>query len=446
MPSKRLTLFTVLLATVLALCFCTMRARSGRGRNVILIVLDTMRADHLGVFGYELDTTPNLDQFASESVIFRKALSTASWTPPSVASILTGRYVISHGLTPPVGQAVDAPNAAILSEDLLTIPEVLKANGYRTGGVTANTWSSDKLGFGQGFERYDFYDDPGADKITAAAEEIVNSWNPTPGKDPFFLYVHYIDPHVPYKAPEPFASSYIGTLLKNSHSAERVQPMIWEYDAEIKFMDHYIGELFKFLKEKKLYDDSLIIIVGDHGEQFEEHGKLGHGYFLYNEEVHVPLLVKDQKKHYDVDYLVSTVDIFPTVLNALGIPVPSDSEGISLFDEQRLLARPGVISEISRYYNQKAFISIDNKKIIYKFPWTDARAEPGITEPELIGAFDLKTDPYELSPSLENGMTAPLQKELFTKLNELGKRSVPTSKTQIDEETLQRLRTLGYFK
>jgi arylsulfatase A-like enzyme len=423
---------------------------------VILIVLDTLRADHLGFYGYERDTSPHLDAFARDSVAFRYAFTAAPWTPPSVVTMLTGLYASTHGHIPPNSRKEAKRAMTRLSGDLVTLPRLLRERGYRTAAVSPNPWISPLFGFDRDFEIFEYLHKQAASEIRAAAVKVLEKLSSA--RQPFFLYLHFFDPHDPYAPPEPYRTMFPPSLQRATFAYDRkMLPDIRRYDGEIRYLDDELGRLFAFLKEKGLYDEALIVIVGDHGEQFREHGHIHHGNALYNEEVHVPLFVRDHPSGRGpevVEQVVSTVDIFPTVLAQLGIPPPRNrGPGFSLFARGALRRRVGVLSEVRRITDQRGFIGRDGRKVIFEVPLLPFEEEAQRIElwrrPSLIGLFDLERDYLEQSPLDEGATAARLRDELeagfyLASLNRTAPESVPAA--QMTEEMLDELKSLGYLQ
>ena len=232
-----------MVASCTSLLACA-RAPAPEKPNIVLIVVDTLRADHLGSYGYERDTSPVIDAFARENVRFDYAVATAPWTAPSIASIFTGLYPTAHGVTRFTFKDDWQPGratASVLSDDLDTLAEGLKRRGYQTVGVTANAWVADYLGFAQGFDSFRTLDHQPAHRVNAEAFTFLDAH----GREdpPFFLYLHYMDPHEPYASPEPIGAFH-GPLQSREYDDEELK-RIAHYDAEIRYVDGQIGELFR---------------------------------------------------------------------------------------------------------------------------------------------------------------------------------------------------------
>ncbi len=313
MTSRRLEILAAL-AAALALSGCGWGSKPSAPRpNLLLITMDTTRADHLGAYGDAAAATPNLDRLAREGVACDRAIAVAPLTLPSHVSMLTGLYPPRHGVR---------DNADFrLPESETTLAEHLKAQGYATGAVVGAYVLSGSLGLAQGFDKYDEPKPPkisrpmGAEvrfapilerkakDVTDAALAVLEGL----GSGPFFLWVHYYDPHAEYHPPEPFATTFKDRL----------------YDGEIAYMDQEIGRLLDALRSRGLLDRTLVAAVADHGESLGEHGEDTHGLFVYDATVRVPLILRfpgaiPAGPRYPG--LVSAVDLAPTLLDLIGAP------------------------------------------------------------------------------------------------------------------------------
>jgi len=315
-PPRRLALLLVV-----ALALTDLGTSGPRRSNIILITLDTTRADRMGFLGSTRDLTPALDRFARESVIFARAYSQVPLTTSSHATILTGTYPQYHN--------VNQPGSA-LADTLPYAPEILRAAGYRTGAFIGSSILQAKgggaPGFDRGFEDYDanFHKrQPGESRYTSIerrAEEVTASalkWIGSNSQAPFFVWIHIYDPHVPYDPPEPFAGRF------------RANP----YDGEVAYVDSALNTFFAELKARELYTGSIIAVVADHGEALGEHGERGHGLLLYDNTIHVPLVLKlpgQEAAGKRLDVRTELVDVLPTILDAIGVAVPRAVQGRSL--------------------------------------------------------------------------------------------------------------------
>jgi len=295
------------------------------GPNIVLITLDTTRADRMGFLGSNRGLTPNLDKLAKKSAVFTRAYAQVPLTTPSHATILTGTYPqFSH-----VGDLGEP-----LSGKLPYLPDILHGRGYHTAAFVGSEVLDPKgegaPGFERGFDRYDagFHDRrSGEDRYNSVerrAETVVDhatAWVALHAREPLFVWVQLYDPHDPYDPPAPFKDRF------------STQP----YDGEIAYTDHAVGKLLEVLEAHSLFDGAMIIVAADHGEAFGEHGERGHGIFLYDETIHVPLLIKLPKGQAgtQVKSMAGLVDIAPTALGVAHIPVPAEMQGTSLLTAMR---------------------------------------------------------------------------------------------------------------
>lgn len=290
--------------------------------NIIVIVVDALRADHLSSYGYERQTSPNIDRLASEGVIFESAISTSSWTPPSHASLFTGRYVYEHGA-----------DLKPLDDRYPTIAEEMQKLGYRTGAFLGNYENLNRLeGMARGFQRYEDYyqslgsmvnntllghliiyeglhrlfgmDNPVGRKLASQITDSTLDWIDRHPENPFFIFINYFDTHDPYTPPQPYRSKFssiknpgglINSYWDEDHiyilsSPEQLQEEIDAYDGAIAYVDDKISQFIEGLQKRGLTENTVVIILSDHGESFGEHGLLHHHNSLYRDTVHVPLI------------------------------------------------------------------------------------------------------------------------------------------------------------
>lgn len=439
---KKSILLLLVLVFVVGAGWYVLGHRQAKRPSVVMIMLDTLRADHLGVYGYERATSPHIDAFAKDSVLFRYAVTAAPWTPTSVASMFTGLYASSHGMVPPNSRDEAKKNSTKLSSSLTTMPEIFKANGYSTYAISPNPWITATFGFEQGFDTFKFHNRARADKITDEAIAALKKLQG--GTEPFFLYAHYLDPHDPYDPPGDYRKMFEGPL-KNQNVAHEVLGAMNRYDGEIAFLDNHLGRLFAFLKEAGLYDNAVILLVGDHGEQFMEHGHRGHGFKVHNEEVHVPLMFHMGTAPRVVDFTVSTVDILPTILQRVGIPAPAGVQGLSLVDDENSRDREGVLTEVRRIHNQKAFTRFDGMKVVLNYGSADSVGSP----PAQVSVYNARKDLFEQTPLNDPALADALMKD-FAQLYAavVGTTTAPSAEKaeEVSDETLEQLKSMGYLQ
>lgn len=300
---------------------------------VIVITIDTLRADRLGCYGYGRDTSPNLDRFAQEAVLFERAETAIATTLPAHVSLWTSRYPLQTGVV-----ANDKLfNAG--SQDDRFFAESMRSAGYRTAAFVSATPVKRESGIAVGFQAFDQPTEP--ERGAAETTERVLGWLDEAGDKPFFLWIHYFDPHQPYEPPTPYDVAFrtddvLLEFMRKRHfpGADNllVQLQNNQYDGEILYVDAEIQRLLEGLKGRGLYDAATIVVTSDHGEGLGQHNHIGHGK-IYNEQTHIPLIVKfpassglnGQRR----ENLVSIVDIVPTLVATLGLPVDvSGSAGV----------------------------------------------------------------------------------------------------------------------
>ncbi len=399
--------------------------------NVLLVTLDTTRADRLSSYGYPLPLTPNLDRLAKEGARFRSCATPSAFTQASHASLLTGTYPTYHG--------VRINGQAALSSAQHTLAEALAERGYRTGAFVGAFVLDGRWGFNQGFERYDDeFDLAAARQIDLAgvqrpADVVIDAALDWLGRDderPFFAWVHLYDAHTPYAPPPPYAARHGGRGLAGL------------YDGEIAFADAEIGRLLDRLRAAGLDERTVIAVVGDHGEALGAHGELTHGYFLYQDTLAVPLILRLPRRlaaERDVSQPVSTIDLFPTLLELAGAPVPQEAQGRSLSPlvEGRAWTEPAyAYSESMSPYLQFGWSPMFSLRS-GQWKYVDA------PQPEL---YDLAADPGE-SVNLADRQR-PVVRELRRALEDIHRRSSAGAprpdEANLDAETLARLAALGY--
>ncbi len=459
-------------------------------RNIIWIVMDTARLDHVSVYDAKRETTPNLEKFAEDALVFDSAIAPAPWTLPSHASMFTGMFPSMHGAHFVGGEMFSTP----LVPENITIAEILSAHGYKTAGIAANNAGlSRQLGCHQGFQYYfdgrplvfnlfwgkileSLSDDFRIDELwinevclASEMEPLVDRWLDKNAADgPFFLFVNLMEPHGGIAfIPEPYDSMY-------GFDRERQQEVFKDFDADkvvffqdevtdeqrdfwtsyvqrkITFMDAYLGRFFDKLKRMGLYDDAMIIVNSDHGELFGEHNSFGHNTDLYNELIHVPMMIKypQAARRGRSQQLVQILDIMPEILTHLGLDIPPQVQGqpidsvdhpviAELFQQQHnahAKRSPG------RYYRdlKAIFGNVDRDSLKYIWASND--------QSEL---FDLKADPYELQNIIKQNPAAAdsLQQKLKSWSSSFQPIETNGTTRHTDRKELEkRLRSLGYIK
>ena len=394
-------------------------------RRVILISIDTCRADYLGCYGYERNTSPNMDALAAEATVFTHAISPIPLTLPAHGSMLTGTIPPVHGLH-------DNLNSR-LSESNTTIAEVLKQNGLATAAIISTYVLDSQFGMSQGFDNYnDEFEEPVMghedmfERSGAEASRLACEWLDENHQENFFFFLHYYDPHTTYAPPEPFASEYADNL----------------YAGEIAHTDNCISKVIDKLKALGIYESSLIIIVGDHGEGLGEHGEEEHGYFIYDGFIRVPFIVKSpmQRKPKRIDRPVSLVDVVPTICGYLGITPPEGIQGVDLSklpDKTDDADKPRYIYCESLYptlYKCNPLLGVVEGR--WKYIET--------TRPEL---YDLSKNPGETKNliQIEPHRARILSENLRLILTQHNKPGQAGDEFAMDDQARRRLESLGYI-
>lgn len=347
------------------------KSRAYPNANVILIVIDTLRADHLGCYGYTRDTSPEIDKIAREGIIFKNMVAQSSWTRAGTASILTGLYPKHHGAN---------TRKDSLSEEINLLPEILGKHGYDTYAFVANANVGTNAGFNQGYrEFFTFRESIRQDPLNIHVrsgrinETLLKFIRQLEQPANNFIYIHYMDPHAPYTPKEKhfskdnkitFTAEFFGSRAIHSMAEDErckaLEEMIDAYDDEVLYNDKMMGHLIQTLKEKKMYANSIIIITSDHGEEFLEHEGTGHGDTLYNEQLNVPLVIRlPDGKRKTIDEVANQVDIVPTILSLLKIPLPAHIDGIGLLNNKK---RPDSSSYAELHLDRRIFSSIRTTK------------------------------------------------------------------------------------
>lgn len=383
-------------------------------RGVVLISIDTLRADRLGCYGYDKPTSPNMDALAAGAVRFEHVTAPVALTLPSHSTMLTGTIPPWHG--------VRGNLHFRLGDSNVTVAERLAAAGYRTGGFVSSYVLDQQFGLSQGFDHFGGVLDltiPSPDEVELPASVTTAKalkWLDEAGDEPFFMFVHYYDPHFPYESPEAFGQRFEDP-----------------YDAEIAYVDAHVGQIIDRLKAKGLYDDVLLIVAADHGESLGEHSERFHGFFCYQSTLHVPLIVKPAHDVVPrvVDDMVGLTDITPTILAAAGIESDASLDGRDLLSP---IEPTPVYFESLRPTTEGANPIVGLADDRWKYILT--------SRPEL---YDLTQDPDELTNAIE---TAPAQaRRLHGQLKETllaRSRQAGDSGISLDAEAVAKLRSLGY--
>ncbi len=418
----------LLLALPAALWWTWPHLRPGTAppRNVVLITLDTLRADHLGAYGATSVQTPRLDALAAQGVVFDQVMTTAPLTLPAHSSIMTGRFPPRHGVRDNGG--------FFLGPEQVTLAERLAEQGYRTGAAVGAFVLDSKWGLDQGFDTYlDDFDLTNVKAMSLASvkrpgNEVIDmalDWMQGLGDQPFFAWMHLYDPHAPYESPEPFRSRYPGH----------------PYRGAVAFTDAQVGRVFDFLDHTGLADDTIVIVTADHGEGLGEHGEETHGFFIYETSMRVPLIVRAPGvAPRRVSQPVRTVDIMPTVLDLVGAAPADRIEGVSL---RPLLA--GDVREMPLDGYGEAMYPL------HHYGWSELTAIRSdryklidAPRPEL---YDLERDPHETTNLFDErrSVADAMLRQLRDQEREMAADAPEAPAAEdVDPETRARLAALGY--
>lgn len=436
--------------------------------NLLLVSLDTLRADRVGAYGYDRDTTPVLDSLAAEGVVFERVAAPSSRTASSHMSVLTGLRPSSHGVVNYVSE-----NGLAASADLPLLTELLEDAGYTTAGFSGGGMMRGELGFARGFEIYD-HRGGGAEPVFTRAEAWLRERNPD--EVPFFLFVHTYEIHDPYTPPlewqERFSPNYQGRMNQAGQieirgddrtAAEHLtefatkRKAFWAgfdpgkrtdldhvsnlYDAGVAYTDHLLGELYGVVRELGLVDDTLTVVMSDHGEAFMEHGFISHR-TIHQEILEVPLVLRLPGAEFAgtrIERQIEGIDLFPSVLDLLGIDVPEHVQAVSFVPDLLGEEQPPALawSELAETATGDAAVRSADWKLIEK------PDQPG------TGAlFDLARDPGERRNLLESeGEVSRELREHLTRMaaenRDLRRRFAPRT-IRMDAQGLKELAELGY--
>lgn len=496
----RSAVFALLMCAMLVLPSCrkgSVPGLSGAGKgkrpNIIVLTVDTLRADHMALYGYHRDTMPAIEAFAKTAVVFDQAVVSRGNTRTSYVSMLTGMHLFRHGVY---------NNRWMLHEDFTTLPEVLKSAGYHTACFVSNFVLVGELsGCDQGF---DIYDDrveerelnrPNYERSAAGTLKAILEWLETDPPQPFLLFTNFIDPHGPYLPPKRFRSLYKSqkerilnrkqiTGYQYVKDSLNYYDYVDRYDGEIRYVDEALGQLIEALKSKGLWDDALVIFLSDHGESMGEHKTLfEHQFGLFEETVRVPLAIRlppgldgrEAVAPKRVSSLGSPMDLMPTILDYLGIPFKGKIDGESLLP---FLSGDKVSDRIMFHEYPNHCIPVSNPDTYAVRTATHKLIR--VSDPKsgkVTGqvVFDITIDPLEQRPIRYDKsvkLHRKLSKKMDAMLKEVAKYEIPYTLTyyevplgkrteyveerkkkgpkpiikQLSDEQIERLRSLGYIQ
>jgi len=470
--APRLTRSSAVLAVAGALAVASGCGGGAPRPNLVLVLLDNVRADHVGGYGYPRPTTPNLDALAGEGARFYRALAPSSWTRPSVASLFTSRLPSEHGAV-----AMESSLAA----GLPTLAETLRDAGYLTAGFSGNfVHVSERGGLARGFEHWtslslparegvdELWRMPGGDGGTVAlraprGEELTRAVLdalPT-GSGPLFLYVHYMDAHVPW-VPDPerwrrfsrdggtaeaaaASSDYVVRLAAERPRVDEAERrrLVDLYDAQIAAADAALGELLRGLRERGVCGACVVAVAADHGEELGEHGGWFHGGNLHRESLEVPLVLHDTRQRLGgaLDPRpASLLDVAPTLLGLANVAVPAEMRGVSLLGPRASEAR-ALAAELHEDPSfEQAVRPREHRLALVRWPWKLIVSRRGAAS-----AYQLERDPGELEPlGAEGGPAAELGSAAAALLAAPARKGSP--RAELTREEREALRALGYAR
>ncbi|MFQ6037009.1 MAG: sulfatase [Candidatus Aminicenantales bacterium] len=447
MKKNRIFFLAGVIIGFLAVSSSCKQTRESSLPNIILITVDALRADHLSTYGYPYETSPCIDAFAEKSTVFEYAYCAIPKTSASFASLMTGLHPFVHKTK---------PNRGILKDRFITLAEALKLRGYHTVAVVDNANLSKKYRFHQGFDRYETAWDTIQDKrestpfITKKVLEILEN----PGKQPLFLWAHYVETHAPYVPPESFIEERPkGRLIKDIPlkivvGGERVYEerpyegeFLARYDAAVKYTDAEFGKITEVLFAEGYLKNSIIILSSDHGEELGEYNFFfDHGPLTFNSSIRVPLIVYlPGENHRRISTPVSLMDIYPTLLDKVGLSPPYRIQGKHLFerDTQRFLLIPGQVGTWSVIHRNYHFVAVSSALV------NKLGLQP-------VYFFDLTQDPQERRNIADQrkklqDLMAKKYIEFYEKYGDMEKAEKANEKPALSEKELKNLKSLGYI-
>ena len=400
--------------------------------NIVLFTIDTLRADHLECYGYDRVKTPNINRLASEGILFEHNIVQAPLTLPSHSSIFTGTHPLYHGMRDNGG--------FYLEENHITLAEALKNRAYSTGAFVGAFVLDSRWGLDQGFDYYydNFdltkYKTVSLDSVQRRGDEVLSEaykWLEKNSHNKFFAWIHLYDPHTPYDPPEPYKTQYSGRRFGL-------------YDGEIAYVDLLMGDFRNFMEEKNLLDKTLIIFTGDHGESLGEHKENAHGFFIYDSDIRVPLIIRFPENKFQGNIIpnqVRSIDIMPTILNMLGEKSPENVQGKSILP--LILGKQGgeALSAYSETYWPRYHYGWSELKSLRKgqYKFIDA------PKPEL---YDILEDPGEVNNLVNKKATLSheMKRELEALIDRYSVEGIEEAgPKKIDNDSLVKLQALGYI-
>lgn len=437
-----------------------------RDPNIILILIDSLRADHLGIYGYGRETSPTIDRLGREGVVFENAISASSWTRPALGSLFTSLHPHVHGAT---------ETGKTLPSEAITLAEKMRERQYVTVGIQTNPLVSGNQNFAQGFDSY-------REAFATDGRRVLKDFRAWLDKNKprkFFAYIHFMDVHLPYNAPREnrskFVRPYTGRLdprrIKSQTQIYDLLPTLTDadrshiidlYDAGINQVDDYMDILINALRSRRLLDDTMLIITSDHGEELFDHGAFEHGHSMHREVLQIPLIIRNPRlstRGVRVRQIVRMIDIFPTVLGFLGMTPPPGVMGRDLGPS---IADPNLDWDLDAFSD--GVLYGPGQSAIQKGPFKMVKIEPiksrlqgrfferlparpGWTpEGGVVEFFDLKRDPAEEHPVAGHALEPTWSRMLATSRSAGNDVRLTPVIEAMDKERLEQLRSLGYLR
>ena len=443
--------------------------------SIVLIVVDTLRADYLGCYGFDGEISPNIDELAAESILFERCSAQAPWTTPSMASMMTSLLPQAHG----VALAADDPRdykvwrsqwTPAIPETAVTLAEALNEEGYRTGAFVANPFIARGLGFEQGFDSFDASATKVRSRPASAVLEPAEAWleDAMGSSRPFFLYLHLMDVHGPYLSPDldyhaVWESAGLGPPQRLTNTEfDHIQPYLrrpkwtrgvdgrqlrtWRgrYAAGVHEADRHLGPFFERLRGARRWPNTVVVVTSDHGEELFDHGSWDHGFSLYEHQLHVPLLIRlpdGGRRGVRVPDLVRLVDLFPTLMEIAGGETPATAAGDDL--GRLVRSSPGARTPRTAFASGikgrplRSSVNDGRYKLIASAEGGDARL------------FDLDADPGEHENIVRERTETvrDLQRLLLDALMRIAATAPPPSEAvELSDEQVEQLKELGYVE
>lgn len=405
--------------------------------NVLFVLVDTLRADHLSTYGYGRETSPRIDALGESGWVFENHISHAGQTVPATISMMLSKFPAEHGFLHK-GPGHFSKHPPYFDSELLLLPEVLRKANYRTGGFVANPFLMKKHNFNQGFDYFLHDQGRGAVLTRAALAWIDRSAEET--SQPFFAYLHLMDVHSPYQPPARYAKMFAagreGSLVYHNGPAPDLSKRDLEYtmalyDAQIRYLDDLVDELLKGLQERGLLENTIVVLTADHGDEFLEHGGLGHGTSVYGELLRVPLILSfppQLEPGRRIEHLTQHIDLAPTLLELLGLAKPPSFRGSSLFEPADLIFAENGPWRATYAAGAKLVVNDDSERKEL-FDEADALDQRQLQDGELQAELQIHLDDYQRLS------------ELFEESRERGDSVDGSAWTEAE---LEQLRALGY--